>query len=141
MIDALITDYGGPGLAAVSFFAATLLPFSSEAALLLALHAGLPAVQAVSYASVGNGLACLFNYWLGYKGGALAAEKIRSSKSGNAAWTLLHRFGGLTLLLSWLPVIGDPITVLAGFARISLRLFVPVVLALRVARYVLLASL
>lgn len=140
MIETLLPEYGGPGLAILSFLAATLLPFSSEAALLVAIHAGIPAPSAVLWASTGNGLACILNYWLGYTGGTLLADRIRSSKTGLAAWKLLHRFGGFALLLSWTPVIGDPITVLAGFARVSLRLFVPVVLTLRVARYVLLAA-
>jgi membrane protein YqaA with SNARE-associated domain len=141
MIDSLVTDYGGPGLAAASFLAATLLPFSSEAALLLAIHAGLPPVKAIAYASVGNGLACLFNYWLGWKCGALTADRIRSSRSGSAAWSVMQRFGPAALLFSWLPIIGDPITILAGFLRISPWIFVPVTIGLRVIRYVLLASL
>ena len=57
------------------------------------------------------------------------------SRSGRAALRWTERYGLPALLLSWLPVIGDPLTLAAGVGRIRLLWFVPLVAGLRVARY------
>jgi membrane protein YqaA with SNARE-associated domain len=53
----------------------------------------------------------------------------------------MDRWGPWSLALTPLPVVGDPITVVAGLARVSFGLFVAVVIPLRVGRYVLIAGL
>ena len=63
------------------------------------------------------------------------SERLASSKAGRAATRWLDRFGLPALLLSWLPVIGDPLTLAAGVGDVRLRWFVPVVASLRLARY------
>ena len=58
-------EHGPVGLALVSFLAATLLPFSSELALGAAITMGTPTAAAVLACSLGNCLACVFNYGIG----------------------------------------------------------------------------
>lgn len=137
LLGGLAQDLGPIGLFVASFLAATVLPFTSEAALVAAVASGMDMLQALVFASAGNSLACLVNYGMGHAGGSLLADRIRSSRVGALAWHVLHRHGWLALLVSWTPVIGDPITVLAGFARLPLPLFAAIVLPLRVLRYVI----
>ncbi|WP_210409370.1 YqaA family protein [Leptospira fletcheri] len=136
----LIGSYGGLGLTLVSFAAATILPFSSEAALLLAIFSGMPSDKAVFWASVGNCSACLFNYGIGFWFRGKVQKKISESKL-YALWaSRIERRGIPVLLLSFLPIIGDPITILSGFFRQSLWIFVPIVFSLRILRYLLLSA-
>jgi membrane protein YqaA with SNARE-associated domain len=119
--------------------AATVLPFSSEAVLFGVIRAGIPKWQAVFWASAGNCLACMLNYYLGRWLREKMNVRLQRSKAGRKASSLMERYGAYSLLLSWLPVIGDPITILAGSARISLLIFIPLVFALRIGRYILVA--
>lgn len=139
ILSKLIPMYGGAGLAIVSFAAATILPFSSEAALALAILSGLPPYEAVIWASVGNCAACSFNYALGYGSQTFVHNKLNSSPMFQNLYRRMHSAGWPILLLSFLPVIGDPITILSGFFRQKLWLFVSVVFTLRITRYILLA--
>ncbi len=133
--------YGPLGLFFTAFLAATLLPFSSEAALAAALSAGMPKLTALFAASCGNVLAILFNYALGYLLYEKTHAKLLRSKSGRQAYALGHRYGYAALLLSWLPVIGDPITLVAGMARLNLPWFLLIAGGLRVLRYVVIVQL
>ncbi|HSX81769.1 MAG TPA: DedA family protein, partial [Candidatus Saccharimonadia bacterium] len=60
-----VAAYGLWGLALAAFLAATLLPLSSEVAVVAALQFGLPPVDVLLWASVGNCLGAMTNYWLG----------------------------------------------------------------------------
>lgn len=130
---------GPPGLFVASLLAATLLPFSSELALAGGIEAGIPVIPALVACSLGNSLACLINYALGWAGRARTEAKLSTSRTGRAALRWMDRFGVVSLLASWLPVIGDPLTIVAGVFRVPLRWFVPIVVSLRVLRYVALA--
>jgi membrane protein YqaA with SNARE-associated domain len=130
------------GLFAAAFLAATLFPAQSEAVLVaLVLEGDITTWLLVTVASVGNVLGAVVNWLLGR-----GLEQFRDRRwfpvgaSGLAraqAW--YHRWGRWSLLLSWLPFIGDPLTVVAGTMREPLRSFLPLVAAGKVARYVLLA--
>ena len=130
-----VQAYGAWGLCAAAFVGATLVPVSSEAAFVAALVAGLDPVVALVWASVGNTAGCLVNYALGRGARPWVEGKLDASRSGRAALRWTERFGLPALLLSWLPVVGDPLTLAAGVARVPLAAFVPVVGGLRVARY------
>ena len=92
-------------------------------------------------ATTGNVLGSLTNYALGYWGGTALAK--RWLKMGDAdlahAEERFQRFGLCSLLLAWVPVIGDPITVVAGFLRVPLLWFVSLVTLGKGARYGVLA--
>ncbi|EQA36031.1 SNARE-like domain protein [Leptospira inadai serovar Lyme str. 10] len=135
----LLAQFGGPGLMALSFAAATLLPFSSEAALAVAILSGMSPERAVFWASVGNCGACGFNYGLGYWFRNGVEIKIAQSKTYSHWAAVMKRRGIPVLFLSFLPIIGDPITVLSGFLHQRLIIFVPLVFSLRILRYIVLA--
>lgn len=136
----LIDNFGLLGLLLFSFLAATVLPVSSEAALAAALVLKLPAIPALAYATVGNCAGIVFNYWVGSKVEKRLLHQHLQKKSLARAYHLMQRWGKWSLLLSWLPVIGDPITYLAGALRINFHLFIFVASGLRFLRYLAIAG-
>jgi len=132
------------GLFAVAFLAASILPLQSEAALAGLLLAGhQPVVTLIAIASIGNTLGAVLNWLLGRY-----IERFRRRRwfpLGDAALTRAqcwyHRYGRWSLLLSWAPIIGDPLTVAAGVLREPLWTFVPIVAFAKTARYLVLTSI
>jgi len=121
-----------------AFLAATILPFSSEAAFLVALSNDMPTLNAMLSASSGNLLAIIFNYYLGYFLYEKTKTKLFASKIGKKSFMIGHKYGTYALLLSWLPFIGDPLTVVAGLVRLKFVWFVIIAGSLRILRYWLL---
>ncbi len=128
-------SYGPLGLFLSAFLAATLLPFSSEAALVAALLSGMEHSTALLAASLGNILAITVNFGLGVWLSDWAREKIEGSKSGRKALLLSERYGYWALLLTPLPIIGDPVTLAAGLLRLNLFWFLAIAGTLRILRY------
>ena len=130
------------GLFASAFLSATLLPGSSEAALLALLAMGKShAPTLIAVATVGNVLGSVVNWLMGR---FLAHFRDRrwfpiDEKSYDRAAAWYGRFGVWSLLLSWVPFIGDPLTVVAGMLRVRLGWFVLLVTLGKAARYVFLA--
>ena len=96
---------------------------------------GMSHKDALLFASLGNCLAVLFNYILGYFLYQLMHEKIDNSKVGRKAYALSHRYGYGALILSPLPIIGDPITIASGLIRLNFFVFVLISFSLRIFRY------
>lgn len=126
-----------------AFGAATLLPMQSEAVLVGLLVLGdYPAVWLVAVATLGNVLGSLVNWVLGRY-----IERWRTRRwfpVGEAAMSRAqrgyHRYGRWSLLLSWVPIIGDPLTVVAGVMREPLWSFMLIVTVAKLGRYVVLAA-
>lgn len=129
-------DNIGPfGLFVSAFLAATILPFSSEAALVTAYELGMDAKEALLYASLGNCLAVTLNFFLGRLLYVGMKKRIKTSKNGRRALLLSHKYGYYSLLLSPLPIIGDPITIAAGLIRLNIFWFALITFSLRIFRY------
>ncbi len=133
---------GYVGLFAASFLAATVIPAQSEGLLvaLLALKSH-PVWALVAVASFGNVLGSVVNWWLGR-----GIDRFRGHPwfpvSGTAlakAQAHYARYGRWSLLLSWVPIIGDPITVVAGVMRERFWIFVTLVGIAKTLRYVFIA--
>ncbi len=123
-------------LFAVAFLSATLLPMGSEALLLYDVSQGYALFLLWIFATVGNTLGSVFNYWLGLKGEHYLEEKKYLSKGKmQKARNTFDRYGGWTLLLSWMPVIGDPLTFMAGVLDYNVKKFVLIVSFAKGARY------
>ncbi len=124
--------------------AATLLPAQSEALLAALLVAGKhPAVALVAVATVGNVLGSVINWLLGR-----GIEQFRdrrwfpvSRNNLDKAQRWYQRFGKWSLLLSWAPLVGDPLTVAAGVMREPLPIFVAIVTLAKLARYLVVAAI
>lgn len=129
-------------LAATTFVAATILPFSSELALAAAVKAGTaPLGLLLAFATLGNVGGSCFNYWLGMHARRFEDRRwFPFDKQGlERASSRFNRYGAASLLLAWVPVIGDPLTFVAGALRTRFPLFLALVTAGKLARYVLLA--
>ncbi len=102
-----------------SFLASTLLPGGSEAALLLAALNGLSTTANLWWvATLGNTLGGMTNWILGFWLGKKLTSKAFKKPSQQRALNHIQRYGAPLLLLSWLPVIGDPLCLAAGWSRI-----------------------
>ena len=131
--------YAGLFLAALA--AATILPLQSEAVLVGLLLADYPPWLLITVASVGNVLGSVINWLLGR-----GIERFRelpwfpTSGAGLArAQRWYRRYGKWSLLLSWAPVIGDPLTVIAGVLREPFPMFLLLVTIAKIGRYLVLA--
>lgn len=136
-----VAAYGLLFLAALA--AATILPMQSEAALVGLLIADYSPGWVVAVASAGNVLGSLINWWIGR-----GIERFRDrpwfpvDRAGLAraqAW--YRRYGKWSLLLSWAPIIGDPLTVIAGVLREPAPTFLLLVAVAKIGRYVVLAAI
>ena len=135
-----IIDFGYLGLMLFCFLAATVLPVSSEAALAAALALKMPAIPALTFATAGNCAGVVFNYWVGSKVEEKLLHQHLQKKPLARAYAIMQRWGKWSLLLSWLPVIGDPITYLAGVLRMNFYLFFIAASVLRFLRYLAVAG-
>lgn len=122
-----------------AFLAATVFPAQSELVLIGFLTAGEPSIVGLlTVASVGNVLGSVVNYYLG-----LGIQTFRSKPwfPGNEKELARGRkfyakWGRWSLLLAWTPIIGDPLTVIAGVMREPLWSFLVLVTISKVSRYV-----
>src|SRR5690554_4275841 len=132
------------GLFLSALIAATLLPAQSEIVLagLLALGDE-PMWALIAVATVGNVLGSVINWVLGRYVEHFRDRRwfpVRESQLDRYQRTY-HRWGRWSLLLSWAPIIGDPLTVLAGVLREPLWSFVLIVLIAKLGRYLVVAGL
>lgn len=132
------------GLFASALIAATILPMQSEAVLVgLLMQGERPIVTLLIIATVGNVLGSVVNWYIGrfslrYKDRRwFPASKHQLARAEN--W--YRRYGRWSLLGSWLPVVGDPLTIVAGILREPLVSFLLFVTLAKGARYVLLTTL
>ena len=124
-----------------ALLSSTLLPGGSEAMLLLRLNDGASPYVVVLIATVGNVLGSLITYGMGRLGNeAVHRRWLRmNEKDVSHAEGWFTRFGRPALLFAWLPVVGDPLCLVAGLLRCSLISFFVLVTVGKFARYSLLA--
>ena len=132
------------GLFGAAFLSATVLPFQSEVILfgmLMAEHYHVALLVLV--ASLGNILGSCINWFLGRF--IADFEHIRwfplSKAQVAKAEGWYHQYGRWSLLLSWMPIIGDPLTIVAGVLREPLPVFLLLVAVAKTARYVGVAAI
>ena len=126
-------------LFSIAFLAATILPFSSEVVL-----AGLSATSGeklslLVLASFGNVLGSSFNWVLGKYTRNLETKRWFpfSTNQLQKASFWFTKYGKWSLLFAWLPVIGDPLTFIAGVVRMRFVPFLVLVTIGKVSRYIL----
>jgi membrane protein YqaA with SNARE-associated domain len=121
-----------------SFLAATILPFSSEIMLVTAFQAGEVSREAlVGVATLGNILGALVNWglgsymlhWVGRRWFPFRQDQI------DKASERFNKYGVWSLLFAWVPVIGDPLTFVAGALSVRLLPFLILVSIGKAARY------
>ncbi len=125
-------DAGLWGLAASAFLSATLLPGNSEI-VLVGVLAKYPQLfwQAIVIATLANTLGGMTSYLIG---------RLLPRKLDSRALQWLQRHGEWALLLSWVPVVGDALCVVAGWLRLNVWISLLLMAVGKFARYVLLAG-
>jgi len=131
------------GLFLNAFGSATLLPLQSEALVVALVVAGRAPGWVLLVASVGNVLGSVVNWLLGR---AMDRPGVRRFLRMDGRWmdrarVWYARYGRWSLLLSWVPIIGDPLTVVAGALREPLATFVLLVAMAKTVRYAVLIAL
>lgn len=113
-----LPKFGLSTLFVVSFLSATLLPLGSEPALygLVRLNPEL-LWPAIGVATLGNTLGGALSWWMGL-GVEKAYERVTHHSPEHRALNIVRRFGARACLLSWLPVVGDPLCAVAGWLRL-----------------------
>ena len=132
------------GLFLSSFLSATILPGQSEIALTSLIILNNHSLSFLVFiASLGNILGSLFNWFIGCKLERFKKKKwfpvtdLQLKKASN--W--YHKYGKWTLLLSWVPFVGDPITIVAGIFRVPIMYFILIVSFAKTMRYIFIASI
>lgn len=120
-----------------SFASATLLPGGSEALFIYFLSEHLSPTLLLAIATLGNTLGSFVNYILGKYATDFALSKgYMKEKHLIKASSLFEKYGAWSLLFSWLPIIGDPLTFVAGIVRYSWWKFLIIVGFAKFARYI-----
>ena len=121
----------------IAFLSATVFPLGSEALLLYNLTTDLNVLFLFIVATVGNTIGSIVNYYIGLKGEKfLARKKILKKEKVIKTKRIFDKYGGYTLLFSWVPIIGDPITIVAGMLRYDFKKFLYLTLISKGIRYI-----
>lgn len=138
-----LLNNGLPALFLLSLLAATLLPLGSEWLLVALILQGLPSTQVIAVATVGNVLGACITYAIGIWGSEFCMKTILrvEKKQAARAMELYQRYGAISLLFAWLPIIGDPLCLAAGILRLQPLLFLFPVFLGKLGRYSLIAIL
>jgi membrane protein YqaA with SNARE-associated domain len=123
----------------ISFLAATILPFSSEVTLAtLIASSNYNNLLLLIFASLGNILGSVVNWVLGFYSRNLATKRWFPFKDKqikkSSSW--FNRFGKWSLLFTWVPIIGDPLTLVGGLLRVKFIEFLILVTIGKVSRYI-----
>jgi membrane protein YqaA with SNARE-associated domain len=111
----------------------------SEALFFYDISIGLAPVFLLLVATLGNTLGGVVNYWFGFKGEELILQKglIKKERLDKAS-DFFSKYGGYSLLFSWVPIIGDPITFVAGVLKYDIKKFLFFVTLAKFGRYLFL---
>lgn len=123
-----------------AFVSATLFPLGSEALFLYDINEGHNLLLLLLFATCGNVLGACLNYYFGIKGEDFIEEKKYVSKEKMGYYKhFFTKYGGYSLLLSWMPIIGDSITFIAGMLKYNFNYFLVLVTLAKLGRYGVLA--
>lgn len=123
-----------------AFVSATLFPLGSEALLIYDIKEGYNIYLLVLVATLGNTLGSVVNYYLGLKGEEyLVEKKLLNEKYITKSKGYFDRFGSVCILFAWVPIIGDPITFMAGVLKYDFKKFLILVTISKFSRYLFIA--
>ncbi len=142
-MESFLFSHGYFGLFMLSFLASTLLPVGSEWLLVLMLLQGNDPLATVAVATIGNYMGGCTTWAIGVWGGPWLVRRILriDPVTEEAAVRFYRRYGVWSLLLSWLPIIGDPLCLAAGILNVDFTRFSILVFTGKLARYVVVAWL
>ena len=123
-LESMLINYGYQGLFLASFMASTILPFGSEGILIYLVQTKFNILALVLVASAGNFLGACTSYYIGFKGRIFVEKYLRfDQKQLEKGEKFFIKYGSFVLLFTWLPFIGDAITVVGGLLRLNFKIF------------------
>lgn len=132
-----LTDWGYPGLFLSALVAGGILPFSSEAVMIVLVRMGLDPVWCIVAASLGNTLGGMTCYWIGSLGKAEWIVKLGvTTRQLARARKFLAGRGALMAFFAFLPTIGEAIAIVLGLMRSNVWLTSGSMLAGKALRYI-----
>lgn len=141
-LEGILLNYGYAGLFLASFLAATILPFGSEWIVVLLISREFNAFAVVIVASIGNFLGACTSYYIGLKGRSYIERYLRiEPEEVRKAEIYFSKYGSYVLLFTWLPFIGDALTVVSGLLRLRFHIFSILVFTGKFMRYLFVAYL
>ena len=141
-LQGILLNYGYTGLFIASFLASTIIPFGSEGVIVLLISQKFNVLAVVLVASVGNFFGACTSYYIGLKGRGLVEKYLRiSHEDVKKAEIYFSKYGSFVLLFTWVPLIGDAITVTGGLLRLKFWLFSVLVFTGKFLRYLAVAYL
>ncbi len=125
----------------LSFLASTLIPLGSEWFVYYLVSVEYNIILIILIASVGNYLGAAVNYYIGIKGSNTVLHKAIkfSDNQTNKAEEKFKKYGPAILFFSWLPIIGDPLTFVAGLLKYNFKKFTFYVILGKMFRYIIVA--
>ena len=127
------------GLFLAGFLSSTILPMNSEAVLFILLTQGFDPWTCLVVATIGNSLGGLTNYWIGSFGKIAWLHRLgMSEKRLNQLEKRIQRYGYWLAFFSWVPFVGDPLTIALGYFRVSFTRVVILIVLGKCLRYAVL---
>lgn len=123
-----------------ALLSSTLFPGGSEALLLYRLQQGADPLASVLVATAGNVLGSVLTWAMGRFGRTALARRAQAESRMRRAEAWFGRYGQASLLLAWLPLVGDPLCLVAGVLRVRFLNFLLLVSVGKLARYAALAA-
>ncbi len=137
----ILLNFGYPGLFLASFLASTILPFGSEGIMAYLIKSKFNLFTVVIVASIGNFLGSCTSYYIGLAGRPyIKYLRIEPHEIENAQ-KYFTRYGSFVLLFTWVPIIGDVLTVTGGLLRLRFWIFSVFVFTGKFLRYLAVAYL
>ncbi|MCK5594502.1 MAG: DedA family protein [Candidatus Aenigmarchaeota archaeon] len=133
--------YAYSSMFVTAFLASTILPLGSETLFAYLAHSGHNLILLILVASIGNFIGSLVNYYVGMLGQkTILSRYIKiDNRQFKRSKDLFNRYGNPILFFSWVPVIGDALTLFAGVAGSDLKKFYVYVFFGKLARYLVIA--
>lgn len=132
-----LTDWGYPGLFLSALVAGSILPFSSEAVMIVLVRMGLDPVWCIVAASLGNTLGGMTCYWIGSLGKSEWIVKLGvTTRQLARARKFLAGRGALMAFFAFLPTIGEALAIVLGLMRSNVWLTGGAMLAGKTVRYI-----
>ena len=133
-ITEFLIDWGYWGLFLSAFIAGSVLPFSSEAVMVVLVSMGLDPAGSIAAAALGNTLGGMTCYWIGTLG-RITRLGVSTRQLARARKFLSGR-GALMAFFAFLPTIGEAIAIVLGLMRSNVWLTAAAMLAGKTARYI-----
>jgi Predicted membrane protein len=141
-LSSFIVNYGYLNLFVLSFLASTVLPLGSEPLVVALIYKGFNSVTVVMIATLGNYLGSCTTYYLGLKRRPVLEKYLSPSHEKlEKSEILFKKYGIYTLLFTWVPGIGDAITMVAGLLKLPFGPFSILVFLGKLGHYFALAYL